>query len=193
MISLPRSLKLFLLGLATATLTAGFSTALVPQVSQAQTGLTIFGGIDPAYRLNYFIDSNKPRSFDARYYLQVGKNKVSRDVISLQIEYPQSFMDSDGEINPGAIEIRQGDWRGGAIIPVKAITVGQTADGRADGRIEIIPENPIPKGTNFVIVLSQVRNPSHYGYHYFNLRMTYQGDVVDRYVGTWPLELGAGD
>lgn len=186
MISLTRGLKLVLLGLATATLTAGLSTVIAPQVSQAQTGLTIFGGIDPAYRLNYFIDSNKPRSSDARYYLQVGRNKVSRDVISFQIEYPQSFVDNDGEIDPNEIEIRQGDWRGGDVIPVKSI-------GTVDGRIDIIPEKPIPKNTNFVVVLSKVRNPNSYGYHYFNLRMMYQGDVVDRYVGTWPMELSTGD
>lgn len=193
MISLTRGLKLVLLGLATATLTAGLSTVIAPQVSQAQTGLTIFGGIDPAYRLNYFIDSNKPRSSDARYYLQVGRNKVSRDVISFQIEYPQSFVDNDGEIDPNEIEIRQGDWRGGDVIPVKSITMGKNTDGTVDGRIDIIPEKPIPKNTNFVVVLSKVRNPNSYGYHYFNLRMMYQGDVVDRYVGTWPMELSTGD
>ncbi|MBU6229220.1 MAG: DUF2808 domain-containing protein [Cyanobacteria bacterium REEB459] len=188
MIFSARGLKFMLVALATTTLATGVGTALVPQVSQAQTGFTIFGGIDPAYRLSYFIDANRPRSADARYYLQVGRNKVSRDVIALQIEYPKSFTDTDGEINPDTIEIRQGDWRGGQVIPVKSISLGQ-----ADGRIDIIPDKPIPKGTNFVVVLSKVRNPSMYGYHYFNLRMTYQGDVVDRYVGTWPLELGAGD
>jgi len=41
-------------------------------------------------------------------------------------------------------------------------------------------------------VFSNVRNPNRYGYHYFNLRMMYQGDVIEQYVGTWPLELGTG-
>lgn len=187
MILLTRGFKLALLGLLTTTMTAGLGAVLLPQVSQAQTGLTIFGGVDPAYRLAYFIDSNKPRSTNARYYLQVARTRVPRDVISLQIEYPESFIEQQGRFDPNRIELRRGDWRGGEVIPVKSVTWQEE-----NRRIEIIPEAPIVANTNFVIVMANVRNPRRYGYHYFNLRMMYQGDVIDQYVGTWPLELGSG-
>ncbi|MFM7526908.1 MAG: DUF2808 domain-containing protein [Nodosilinea sp.] len=188
MIFLTRGFKLAVLGLVTTAITAGLGVVLPPQVSQAQTGLTIFGGVDPAYRLAYFIDSNKPRSNNARYYLQVSRNRLPRDVISLQIEYPESFTEQQGSFNPNRIELRLGDWRGGEVIPVKSVTWQEESR-----RIEIIPEAPITANTSFVIVMQDVRNPRRYGYHYFNLRMMYQGDVIDQYAGTWPLELGAGD
>jgi hypothetical protein len=183
--ALKRPLQFAALGLVAATVATGFSTALLPQPSQAQTGLTIFGGIDPEYRLNYMIDFNAPRSRNARYYLQVARTKLPREVIALEIDYPETFMERQGRLNPDSIELRRGDWRGGEVIPVKAI---DWVEG--EGRIEIIPEQPIPANTNFVVVLSDVRNPNRYGYHYFNLRMMYQGDVINQYVGTWPLELG---
>ncbi|NJL47382.1 MAG: DUF2808 domain-containing protein [Leptolyngbyaceae cyanobacterium SM2_5_2] len=186
--SLKRAAQLTALGLIAATVAAVLGTAMLTPPSQAQTGLTIFGGIEPEFRLGYVIDFNAPRSNNARYYLQVNRNKLPREVISLQIDYPETFIERQGQLDSSAIELRRGDWRGNEVIPVKAIDWIEE-----EGRIEIIPEQPIPANTNFVVVFSNVRNPNRYGYHYFNLRMMYQGDVIDQYVGTWPLELGAGD
>ena len=188
MTSLKRALHFAALGLVATTVATGFGAALFSVPSQAQSGLTIFGGVEAEYRLRYFIDFNTPRNRNSRYYLQVAHAQVPRDVISLEIDYPESFVQRQGRLNADAIELRRGDWRGGEVIPVKAI------DWIAEeGRIEIIPEEPIPANTNFVVVMAGVRNPNRYGYHYFNLRMMYQGDVIDQYVGTWPLEVGVGD
>ncbi|NJK36183.1 MAG: DUF2808 domain-containing protein [Oscillatoriales cyanobacterium SM2_2_1] len=171
--------------MAAAAVAAGLGTVL-PQPTLAQSGLTIFGGVDAEYRLGYTIDFNFPYSNNARYYLEINRNKLPRDVISLEIDYPSEFVELRGRFDPNAIELRKGDWRGGEVIPIKAADWIQDED-----RIEIIPAEPIPANTNFVVVLSNVQNPRRYGYHYFNLRMMYQGDVVDQYVGTWPLEVAA--
>lgn len=183
MTSLKQSLKFAALGLAAVAAAVGLSTAL-PQPTQAQTGLTIFGGVEPEYRLGYLIDFNTPYSTNARYYLNIMRTKLPRDVISLEIDYPDTFTEIGGRIDPNKIELRSGDWRGGEAIPLKVVDL--YAD---ENRIEIIPEEPIPANTNLVVVLSDVRNPRRYGYHYFNLRMMYQGDVINQYTGTWPLEI----
>ncbi|WOD39197.1 DUF2808 domain-containing protein [Nodosilinea sp. E11] len=185
MTSLKQSLKLAALGLAAVAAAVGLSTAL-PLPSQAQTGLTIFGGVETEYRLGYLIDFNYPFSTNARYYLNIMRTKLPRDVISLEIDYPDTFTEIGGRFDPNAIELRSGDWRGRDVIPVKAIDWIE-----AENRIEIIPEAPIPANTNLVVVMSNVRNPRRYGYHYFNLRMMFQGDVVNQYAGTWPMEIAA--
>ncbi|MEB3288302.1 MAG: DUF2808 domain-containing protein [Leptolyngbya sp.] len=184
MTSPKRSLKFAMLALAAATLATGVGVTL-PQPASAQSGLTIFGGVEAEYRLRYFIDFNRPRNRNSRYYLQVPTTKVVRDVLSLEIEYPESFTARRGRLNPDDIELRQGDWRGGETIPVQSI---EWEDG--SGRIVITPEQPIPANSNFVVVMRNVTNPNRYGYHYFNLNMMFQGDVLNQYVGTWPLELG---
>lgn len=183
---LKHTIKYAAIGLAAATIATGLGTAL-PQPTLAQGGLTIFGGVDPEYRLNYFIDYNAPLSRNARYYLNVNRTKLPREVIGLEIDFPEAFTEMRGRIDPNAIELRRGTWRGSDSIPVRAVDVISE-----EGRIEIIPEEPIPANTNLVVVLSNVQNPRRYGYHYFNLRMMYQGDVMNQYVGTWPLEVAAG-
>jgi hypothetical protein len=184
MTSAQRFTKFAALGLATTLLAGGVST-LVPPVSLAQTGLTIFGGIEPEYRLRYLIDFNHVRSNDARYYLRVSGEKMVRDVISMEIDYPPEFVELNGSFDENKIELRQGSGaRGGDVIPTRSITWMKD-----QARIEIIPEEPIPEGTDIVIAMRGVTNPRRYGYHYFNLRLMYQGDVVNQYVGTWPLEV----
>ncbi|PSN78060.1 hypothetical protein C8B47_18905 [filamentous cyanobacterium CCP4] len=112
------------------------------------------------------------------------RTKLPRDVISMEIDYPDTFTEIGGRIDPSKIELRIGDWRGGETIPLRVVDLYED-----ENRIEIIPEEPIPANTNLVVVLSDVRNPRRYGYHYFNLRMMYQGDVINQYTGTWPLEI----
>ncbi|PZO42972.1 MAG: hypothetical protein DCF17_07120 [Shackletoniella antarctica] len=185
MTSLKQLLKLAALGLAAVAAAVGLNTAL-PLPTQAQSGLTIFGGVDTEYRLPYSIDFNIPHSTNSRYYLNVQRTKLPQDVISLEIDYPDTFTEIGGRFNADSIELRSGEWRGGDVIPVRAIDWLED-----ENRIEIIPEQPIPANTNLVVVLSNVRNPRRYGYHYFNLRMMYQGDVVNRYVGTWPMEIAS--
>lgn len=153
---------------------------------QAQTtgGLTIIGG--PDHPLDYTIDRNKPYSNNARYYLEVDGNRAVRDVISMEIAYPEEFVDRLGRFNVDEIELREGDYRGRDTIPVADVIWD-----RENHVIEIYPEEAIPAGEDFVVVMSQVRNPRRFAIHYFNLSLMFQGGVVDQYVGTWPLEVAA--
>lgn len=185
MTSLKQFFKFAALGLAALATAVGLSTAMA-QPTQAQSGLTIFGGVEPEFRLGYLIDFNYPHSSDSRYYLNIVRTKLPREVISLEIDYPDTFTEIGGRINPDEIELRSGDYRGRDVIPLKVADVIED-----ENRIELIPEEPIPANTNLVVVLSDVRNPRRYGYHYFNLRMMYQGDVIDQYAGTWPMEIAA--
>ncbi len=183
MTSAQRFTKFAALGLATALIAGGVGT-LMPPASVAQSGFTIFGGVDPEYRLNYSIDFNHVRSRDARYYLRVSDQKVVRDIISFEIDYPPEFTELQGSFDVDKIELREGSGRGNDVIPTRSISWFEE-----EARIEIIPEEPIPEGTDFVIAMKGVSNPRRYGYHYFNLRVMYQGDVINQYVGTWPLEV----
>lgn len=175
------TIALAALGMSAAVAAAPLSNQLMAQ--ETTSGITIFGGLEPENRLAYSIDRNQPLSHNARYYLRVGSSKTPREVIEMEITYPETFQ---GEIDPGAIELRQGRYRGDAIIPTDEIV--WDAENR---RIEIYPSEPIPAETNLVVVLSDVQNPRRYGMHYFNLKLMYQGDVIRQYVGTWPLEVSA--
>ncbi|MGB3135530.1 MAG: DUF2808 domain-containing protein [Nodosilinea sp.] len=185
MTSFKQFLKFAALGLAAVAAAVGLSATLA-QPSQAQSGLTVFGGVDVEYRLPYFIDFNHPYSSNSRYYLNIQRTKLPRDVISLEIDYPAAFSEVGGRIDPSRVELRSGDWRGRDVIPVRTVDLFED-----ENRIEIIPAEPIPANTNLVVVLSDVNNPRRYGYHYFNLRMMYQGDVINQYAGTWPMEIAS--
>ncbi|HEY9737728.1 MAG TPA: DUF2808 domain-containing protein [Trichocoleus sp.] len=176
------AVSLLTLGLAIAT---GFAPFISNQLMAQETtsGITIFGGLDPENRLAYSIDRNRPFSPNARYYLRVGSKKLPREVIEMEITYPENFR---GQLNGDSIELRQGRYRGDSVIPTDEIIWDQE-----NRRIEIYPSEPIPEGTNLVVVMSNIRNPRDYGVHYFNLRMMYQGDVARQYAGTWALEVSA--
>ena len=157
------------------------SNSLLAQ--ETTSGITIFGGLSPENRLAYSIDRNRPYSSNARYYLRVGATKLRREVLELQIDYPETF---EGKFDPASIELRRGRYRGDSKIEISEATLNTETR-----QIEIYPSEPIPVDTHLVVVLSNVRNPRNFGVHYFNLKMMYQGGVVREYVGTWPLEVSA--
>jgi hypothetical protein len=172
-------------GLAIAT---GIS-ALAPTPTSAQEttgGITIFGGVDPDYRLGYSIDFNQPYSNRARYYLRVTGDKLPRDVTELTITYPSAFNEMQGKLNCGEIKLRKGRYRGDEDLPLDDVVCDDEAK-----TVQIFPEEPIPANTSLVIVFDRVNNPRRYGIHYFNLKLMYQGDVLPQYVGTWTLEVAA--
>ena len=174
-------------GLAIAT---GIS-ALAPIRTSAQEttgGITIFGGIDPEYRLAYSIDYNEAFSNRSRYYLRVAGSKLRRDVTELTISYPSAFNEMQGQLNCNEIKLRTGRYRGDRDLALSDVICDDEAKV-----IQIYPQEPIPANTSLVVVFDRVRNPRRYGVHYFNLRMMYQGDVVSQYVGTWTLEVATGN
>jgi hypothetical protein len=165
---------------------AGLMTAVPSAIAQTTEGLTIFGGYDSQYRLGYFIDRNERRSNDARYYLRVAGRKVEKDVLELQISYPEEFEEEGGHFDNVRVELRDGTGRGGATIPVDEVIVDTEAN-----IFEIYPVDPLPANGNFVIVLHEVRNPNRYNNFPFFLDALYQGGPLRELVGVWPLEVAA--
>ncbi|MEM6519124.1 MAG: DUF2808 domain-containing protein [Cyanobacteria bacterium P01_D01_bin.71] len=172
-----------LLGLFAAS---GLAIAGSSAIAQTTEGFTIFGGVDSQYRLGYFIDNNERRSNDARYYLRVAGRKIPREMLELQISYPEEFEEEKGHFRDMRIELREGTGRGGATIAVDEIIVDPEAN-----IFEIYPEEPLQPNESFVVVLHDVRNPNRYGNHYFYLDALYQGGPLRELVGIWPLEVAA--
>lgn len=192
--------------LATAGVIAvGAQTALQPIPAMAQLnrtcqGFTLFGGVDSEYRLAYCIDNNERRDTRARYYLRVAGRVVTRDVIELEIAYPEAFEEAGGHFDNATIEIREGTGRGGAVIPAETFIEANLdeADSAEIGGIQtdsnvltIILEQPIPANSSFVVVISDVRNPNRFGIHNFSLDLMYQGDAFAQFVGIWALDVAA--
>lgn len=165
---------------------SGLAIAGSTAIAQTTDGLTIFGGVEAQYRLGYYIDNNERRSNDARYYLRVAGRKVPKDVLELQITYPEEFEEEGGYFDNARVELRDGTGRGGATIPVDEVIVDTEAN-----ILEIYPVEPITANSNFVVVLHDVRNPNRYGNHFFLLDVLYQGGPLREFVGVWPLEIAA--
>lgn len=181
--TITRWVKHSFLGLLAAS---GLAIAGNTAIAQTTDGLTIFGGVDAQYRLGYYIDRNRRRSNDARYYLRVAGRKVPREVLELQITYPEEFEEDGGNFDDTRIELRDGEGRGGETIEVDEIIVDTEAN-----IVEIYPSEPIEANSNFVIVMHDVRNPNRYGNHFFLLDALYQGGPLREFVGVWPLEVAA--
>jgi hypothetical protein len=176
----------FQYGLVGLVAASGFAIANSSAISQTSEGLTIFGGVDSQYRLGYSIDNNERRSNKARYYLRVSGRKVPREILELQITYPEEFEDEGGHFNNVRVELREGNGRGGATIPVDEVIVNTDAKV-----IEIYPTDPLPANESLVVVLHEVRNPNRYGNHYFLLDALFQGGPIREFIGVWPLEVSA--
>ena len=111
---------------------------------------------------------------------------VPRDIIELEISYPEAFEEEGGYFTSATIELREGTGRGDADIPIAEVVVDPETN-----LLEIYPEEPIPANTSFIVVLSDVRNPNRYGLHNFNLNVMYQGDSFRQFVGLWALDVAA--
>ncbi len=156
------------------------------QATQTCQGLTLFGGVSAQLRLGYCLDNNSRRNSRARYYLYVGGRAFTRDIIDLKITYPAAFTDMRGHFDNATIELREGTGRGGARIPIQDIVLD-----RENNTIEIFPAEPLPRNRNFMVVMSDVRNPDQFGVHNFELDVTFQGDSSRSFVGIWSLDVAA--
>ncbi|HEY9888990.1 MAG TPA: DUF2808 domain-containing protein [Candidatus Obscuribacterales bacterium] len=173
-------------GLLGVVAVSGLAIAGSTAIAQTTEGLTIFGGVDSQYRLGYYLDNNERRSTRARYYLRVAGRKIPREVLELQVNYPQEFEEQGGHFDKARIELREGSGRGGATIPVDEVIMDTEANV-----FEIYPTEPIAANSSFVIVVHDVRNPNRYGNHFFTLDALFQGGPLREFVGVWPLEVSA--
>jgi hypothetical protein len=144
----------------------------------AQSGLTIFSGVERENQLNYRTDNGGQPGMRDRYYFRIPPRKMELAVSELLIAYPESY---GGEFDPEAVRVRVNDDE------VALDEVNWDPDNRV---IEIYPTEQIPAATRVEIVLSNVRNPRRSGIHYFNALVRSPGDLpMSRYVGTWILDI----
>ncbi|HEY9824707.1 MAG TPA: DUF2808 domain-containing protein [Stenomitos sp.] len=170
---------------------AGLLLAGVPAVSLAQSnpGFTFtWGSNGPSgkQQLGYNLQYGQPGHPADRYRLKIGRQNLAID--GLSITYPKYY---DGDINEKSITLQlapKSKFLGfgkTTQIPISSAKVDK--DNRV---IEIIPESPIPAGTAFEVVFSDVQNPRAGGMYYFNCNVSSPGDLpLKRYIGTWVLSI----
>ncbi|WP_416674041.1 DUF2808 domain-containing protein [Egbenema bharatensis] len=170
--------KLASLSIASALAIAGGLVSSLHLPGVAQSGLTIFSGVESGYELGYTMDFfGRPGARD-RYRLNIPRDKMEVAASELFISYPDTYQgrfDADSirlEVNGNAVDLDEVVW---------------DQDNRV---ISIFPSEPIPANTRVQIVLSNVRNPNRVGTHYFNASIISPGDIpLRRYVGTWILAI----
>jgi hypothetical protein len=150
--------------------------------SQSLPGLVIFSGIDRANQLGYVLEFGGRTSEIDRYRLRIPANKLGLATNQFAVTYPASYQ---GSFDPKAVEVRAGDES----VPLDEVNWDQ--ENRV---INIYPVTPVPAHSRVEIVLSDVRNPSNGGTHYFNAMVRSPGDLPTlSYVGTWIIGIGDGD
>jgi len=160
----------------TSCLVTGLSAA---SQSQSLPGLVIFSGIDRANQLAYVLEFGGRTSQTDRYRLRIPANKLSLATNQFAITYPASYR---GTFDPERVEVRIG----GESVPLDEVT--WDSENRV---INIYPVTPVPARTRVELVLSDVRNPSNGGTHYFNAMVRSPGDLPTlSYVGTWIIGIG---
>jgi hypothetical protein len=148
-------------------------------LAQGLPGLVIFSGIDRVNQLGYRLDFAGRTSEIDRYHLRIPDDKMTLAAAQFAITYPASY---EGTFDPDDVEVRIG----GESVALDEVTWDQ--ERRV---INIYPSQPIPARTRVELVLSNVRNPSHGGTHYFNAMVRSPGDLpMLRYVGTWIVSIG---
>ena len=158
---------------------AAASTTGIAAVVHAQSGLTLFSGVDRDHQLNYKLDYDGRLGARDNYHLKLPGQKLEFAVSKLVISYPATY---NGTFNTHSVEV----LAAGKKIDLDEVTWDQ--DNRA---IEIYPKTPIPAATRLEIVLSHVENPDRLGTHYFNLSVQSPGDLpLTRYIGTWIIGIG---
>ncbi|MCU0525672.1 MAG: DUF2808 domain-containing protein [Elainella sp. Prado103] len=157
-------------------LTAGF----IP-FAQAQglPGFTIFSGVERENQLSWRMDFDGEPGRRDRYRLRIPAKKMEFAVEQFSITYPDTYR---GQFDPEAVEVKvDGD----------EVSLDEVTWDPENRIIEIYPQQPVPADTRVEIVLSEVRNPTRIGTHYFNAMVRSPGDLpLMRYVGTWILTIG---
>jgi len=182
--------KQFLSGTSLSALAAVSLLAAVPAIVRAQAlpGITIFGGVEPQYRLNYRLDfGGNAEQYGERYRLRISRKKldkaVSQFAISIRHGNTPTF---DGEFDLKDVEVRVGGDNGEKY-PVSEVT-WNAEDSVLN--IYMAADQPIPAGRDVTIMLGNVRNPS-FGMYRFLCNVVAVGDASYQvqYIGTWEISI----
>ena len=158
---------------------AAASTTGLAVAVHAQSGLTLFSGVDRDHQLNYKLDYDGRLGARDNYHLKVPAQKLGFAVSKMVISYPATY---NGTFDTHAVEVQAAG---------KKIDLDEVTWDRDNRAIEIYPKEPIPASTRLEIVFSHVYNPTKVGTHYFNISVQSPGDLpLTRYIGTWILSIG---
>lgn len=148
-----------------------------PTITLAQSGVTIFSGVERGQELSYAFDyGGNPNQTD-RYYLKLKKKNMTIAAARFVIAYPDYF---DGKFDPEEVEIT---------VNGKNVEVEEVNWDKDNYRLEIYPKEAVPAKTDVSLVLSNVTNPDG-GMYYFNCLVQAPGDVpILRDLGTWIISI----
>ena len=93
--------------LSSATV-AGLNVPTLAQDYYGADGLTIFGGVDSEYRLNYRLFNNTRRNKRAKWALEVRGSQLQTATSALVVTLPESFTRYRGRIDLDKIAVRYG-------------------------------------------------------------------------------------
>lgn len=166
--------------LSVLAITGSLLTGLTAvSLAQGLPGLVIFSGIDRANQLGFRLDFSGRTSSTDRYRLRISPNKMTLAVAQFSVSYPNTY---EGTFNPDRVEVRVGG---------NAVPLDEVNWDRERRVINIYPTEPVPARSRVELVLSDVRNPSSGGTHYFNAMVRSPGDLpMMRYLGTWIISIG---
>lgn len=148
-----------------------------PPTAMAQTGLTLFSGVDRQQELSYAFDfGGQPNKTD-RYYLRIKKPQMKLAVSRFVVKYPDYF---NGSFDPEDVAIT---------VNGKDVDVQEVIWDKDNYRLEIYPQEPVPAKSDVKLVLSNMRNPGM-GMYYFRCLVQAPGDVpIWRDLGTWIISI----
>jgi hypothetical protein len=165
--------------LVTLAATSSLFLGVAPIV-QAQSGLTIFSGVDDRDDiLDYHLDFGGTPGAIERYRLRIPAKKLESAVAQLQINYPDYY---EGEFDTDDIEVLYGEDYD------ESAEISEIIWDQENYLIQIYLQEPIPADNKIEIKMSNVRNPRFGGTFYFHAQVLGPGDVpLPSYVGTWIL------
>jgi len=173
---------------AVAIATALAALPTLPSTAQTREGVTIFGGVDPEFRLPYRLFNNTRRNRRAHYFLRVPSSRVDRALSDLRIVYPDTFSEYNGQFDVDKIKVYRGRNDRGEEIPIDEVVWTPEAN-----QLDIYLLEQIPADTYFTVTMRNVRNPDRTLQIPFNLYAPSPGAPLNQLVGIWNLTLGYED
>lgn len=164
--------------LLSAVAVTGFLLTGMPAITFAQSGMVLWGGGEPKYRLNYVFDFGGQVGATDRLRLRISGKKLKMAVEKFVIAYPDYF---DGEFDTKEIEIKVGKGKG------KKVAVDEVKWDKEGNTIEIYPKEPVPAGKSVELILDNVENPGFSGTFFFTLLIQSPGDktALTRFLGNY--------
>ena len=180
--------------LSSATLAGVAAAPTVAQDYYGTDGLTIFGGVESDYRLDYRLFNNTRRNTRAVWAMEVKGTQLQTATSALVVTLPESFSRYRGRIDLDEITVRYGriDSEGEEISIDEVRWDDVVFSGANDlseelDKIEIFLAEDVPADTSITIEFNKVRNPNRALMLRTNLQVFPRGEELATYIGTWEM------